>query len=275
MNNNNNNNQLISQSFQDDIHYIIYIGLIVTYSIRQIIQVNYNTLFCFLLLIAFLYGLIILKPNPIQLTNSPNQIMEYSFLIIFLMIASYYITHNYLDFWKLDHFSNDTNERKNESKETSIPTNTDVSVPPPLITNNNNNNMNNESQSGLNELENLNQLLTNASSSVDEELDEGDEMYESVNKVRNDLYNQQNALKDIAALLSPNQESFIDIKKTLDHGLQSLDPKQLENMTSDTKKLIETQSDLLKTVKQLVPIIQNGKEMVEQFKSMFGELKTK
>jgi hypothetical protein len=63
---------------------------------------------------------------------------------------------------------------------------------------------------------------------------------------------------------------MVDVNKTIMSSISSLTPTQIESMTSDTKELIQTQKSLLETVKQLAPVVSQGREMLETFKGYFG-----
>jgi len=47
----------------------------------------------------------------------------------------------------------------------------------------------------------------------------------------------------------------------------------LKSMSEDTKDLINTQKELLKTVQDLAPVLTEGKQMLESFKGYFGDSK--
>jgi hypothetical protein len=66
-------------------------------------------------------------------------------------------------------------------------------------------------------------------------------------------------------------EPFIDVGKTFLEAYRSLSPKQIENMTSDTKELIDTQKALLQTIQSLAPIVTEGRQMLQSFQSTFGD----
>jgi len=63
----------------------------------------------------------------------------------------------------------------------------------------------------------------------------------------------------------------IDMNKTIKDALTNFDPKTLKNMTKDTAKLIKEQSELMKTISQMQPIIEKGMGMLDKFQ---GEGKT-
>ena len=57
----------------------------------------------------------------------------------------------------------------------------------------------------------------------------------------------------------------IDMKSTIQNALQNFDPKTLENMTNDTKKLIKSQSELMSTIEKMEPVISKGMSLLDQF----------
>lgn len=69
---------------------------------------------------------------------------------------------------------------------------------------------------------------------------------------------------------STSSTPMVDLNKTIMSSISSLTPTQIESMTSDTKELIQTQKSLLETVKQLAPVVSQGREMLETFKGYFG-----
>jgi Ca2+/Na+ antiporter len=68
-----------------------------------------------------------------------------------------------------------------------------------------------------------------------------------------------------------DKDSFIDVGKTFLQAYKSLTPGQIETMTTDTKELIDTQKNLLETIKTLAPIVTEGKKMLDTFKDYFGD----
>jgi hypothetical protein len=64
--------------------------------------------------------------------------------------------------------------------------------------------------------------------------------------------------------------SHIDIGTTLMNTLNSLKPDQVKAMTEDTKKLMETQKNLMGMLTSMKPMIQDGKQLMETFGQMFG-----
>jgi hypothetical protein len=64
--------------------------------------------------------------------------------------------------------------------------------------------------------------------------------------------------------------SHIDIGTTLMNTLNSLKPDQVKAMTEDTRKLMETQKNLMGMLTTMKPMIQDGKQLMETFGQMFG-----
>ncbi len=63
----------------------------------------------------------------------------------------------------------------------------------------------------------------------------------------------------------------IDVNTTIKDALTNFDPQTLKNMTKDTTKLIKEQSELMKTISQMQPIIEKGMGLLDKFQ---GEGKT-
>lgn len=64
--------------------------------------------------------------------------------------------------------------------------------------------------------------------------------------------------------------SHIDIGTTLMNTLNSLKPDQVKAMTDDTRKLMETQKNLMGMLTTMKPMIQDGKQLMETFGQMFS-----
>jgi len=63
----------------------------------------------------------------------------------------------------------------------------------------------------------------------------------------------------------------IDAGSTLMKAIQGLDPEQINAMTKDTQKLIETQKSLMGMLGSMKPMMNDGKELMETFQQMFGK----
>jgi hypothetical protein len=62
----------------------------------------------------------------------------------------------------------------------------------------------------------------------------------------------------------------IDSGSTLLKAMESFKPEQISSMTEDTKKLIETQKNLMGMLSTMRPILQDGKQLLDTFSGMFG-----
>lgn len=60
----------------------------------------------------------------------------------------------------------------------------------------------------------------------------------------------------------------IDIGKTFRNAYANLNPKQIENMTKDTKELVKTQSNLISTLKNLEPVVTQGISLLDKFQGV-------
>ncbi len=62
----------------------------------------------------------------------------------------------------------------------------------------------------------------------------------------------------------------IDQGNTVMNALNALKPDQIKAMTEDTRKLIETQKNLMSMLGTMKPMLQDGKQMMANFQEMFG-----
>jgi hypothetical protein len=65
--------------------------------------------------------------------------------------------------------------------------------------------------------------------------------------------------------------SYIDAGSTILSAIQNLKPDQLQNMTDDTRKLLDTQKSLLGMLETMKPMIQDGSQLLQSFNTMFGK----
>ena len=61
-------------------------------------------------------------------------------------------------------------------------------------------------------------------------------------------------------------DNFIDYNETMRNNLKNLDVKNIEKMTNETKDLLNTQKELMKTMAEMTPLLKKGMGMVEMFK---------
>jgi hypothetical protein len=62
----------------------------------------------------------------------------------------------------------------------------------------------------------------------------------------------------------------IDAGTTLMKAMSTLNPEQISSMTQDTKSLIETQQNLMGMLKNMQPILQDGRKLLDSFSGIFG-----
>jgi hypothetical protein len=62
----------------------------------------------------------------------------------------------------------------------------------------------------------------------------------------------------------------IDAGTTVMNAINSLKPDQIKAMTSDTKQLIDTQKSLMSMLQTFQPMVQEGKQMMDTFQTMFS-----
>lgn len=64
----------------------------------------------------------------------------------------------------------------------------------------------------------------------------------------------------------------IDQGTTVMNALNALKPDQIKAMTDDTRKLIDTQKNLMSMLGTMKPMLQDGKQMMQNFQEMFGPM---
>jgi len=67
--------------------------------------------------------------------------------------------------------------------------------------------------------------------------------------------------------------AHIDVGTTLMNALNALKPDQIKQMTEDSRKLMETQKSLMGMLGTMKPMVQDGKQLIETFQEMFGNMK--
>ncbi len=68
-----------------------------------------------------------------------------------------------------------------------------------------------------------------------------------------------------------NQENYVDAGTTFINAYKSLDKKAISGMTNDTKELINTQKNLMDTLKTLGPVVTEGKKVLDTFTNYFDK----
>lgn len=70
-------------------------------------------------------------------------------------------------------------------------------------------------------------------------------------------------------------ESFVNNKETLSDLYNSLDSDSAKGLNADTKELLETQKNLMNTIKQMGPVLSQGRDIMSTFDKYFGKTKGK
>lgn len=63
----------------------------------------------------------------------------------------------------------------------------------------------------------------------------------------------------------------IDQGTTLMTAIGSLKPQQIQAMTEDTRKLLDTQKNLMSMLATMKPMLNDGKQLMDTFQNMFGD----
>ena len=63
----------------------------------------------------------------------------------------------------------------------------------------------------------------------------------------------------------------IDAGSTILSAIQNLKPNQIQSMTDDTRKLLDTQKSLLGMLENMKPMIADGSQLLSSFNTMFGK----
>lgn len=64
--------------------------------------------------------------------------------------------------------------------------------------------------------------------------------------------------------------NYIDVGTTIMRSLSALKPDQINQMTSDTKTLLETQKSLMTMLNTMKPMLMDGQQLLSSFSGMFG-----
>lgn len=63
---------------------------------------------------------------------------------------------------------------------------------------------------------------------------------------------------------------FLDSGSTLMKAMSSLQPEQINSMTSDTQELLKTQQNLMGMLQSMQPILKDGRKLLDTFSGIFG-----
>ena len=83
--------------------------------------------------------------------------------------------------------------------------------------------------------------------------------------------------KDVNKMLKkqkfPKGKYTFDAKKSYNSTYKSMSPLQVNGLKKDTKDLLTTQTQLMSTLKEMGPVLQQGKSIIGAFDSFFGDKK--
>jgi hypothetical protein len=86
-----------------------------------------------------------------------------------------------------------------------------------------------------------------------------------------EIQSATNQLFKVGKMPSENTDGpKLDAGSTLMKAMESFKPEQINSMTDDTKKLLETQKSLMGMLTQMRPVLADGKELLQTFSGMFG-----
>ena len=86
-----------------------------------------------------------------------------------------------------------------------------------------------------------------------------------------EIQSATNQLFKVGKMPSENVDGpKLDAGSTLMKAMESFKPEQINSMTDDTKKLLETQKSLMGMLTQMRPVLADGKELLQTFSGMFG-----
>lgn len=85
--------------------------------------------------------------------------------------------------------------------------------------------------------------------------------------------NEEKEKKDEAPKPAPPKTSdpHVDIGTTILHAYRNLSPEQISGMRRDTKELMELQKELMGSLGEMKPAIEQGAELLRTFSTFFGK----
>jgi hypothetical protein len=90
-------------------------------------------------------------------------------------------------------------------------------------------------------------------------------------KQKEEFQSATGGLFKLGEMPSENKDGpHLDAGQTLVAAMKSLDPKTVNEMTSGTKQLLETQQNLMGMLKSMTPVLAEGRELLNTFSGMFG-----
>lgn len=77
--------------------------------------------------------------------------------------------------------------------------------------------------------------------------------------------------KDVAPEPTGKSTPHVDLGTTILHAYRNLTPEQIGGMKRDTKELMELQKELMGTLAEMKPAIEQGAELLGTFSQFFGK----
>ena len=65
---------------------------------------------------------------------------------------------------------------------------------------------------------------------------------------------------------------FVDVASTMTKAMSSLQPDQIAAMTQESQSLLDTQKNLMNMLQSMRPVLQDGRQLLDTFGSIFGGL---
>ena len=69
---------------------------------------------------------------------------------------------------------------------------------------------------------------------------------------------------------SEKADPHVDLGTTIMHAYRNLSPEQISGMRKDTKELMDLQKELMGTLSEMKPAIEQGSQMLASFQTFFG-----
>lgn len=77
--------------------------------------------------------------------------------------------------------------------------------------------------------------------------------------------------KDPAPAPPKTDDPHVDIGTTILHAYRNLSPEQIGGMRKDTRELLELQKELMGSLSEMKPAIEQGAELLKTFSTFFGD----
>jgi len=104
-----------------------------------------------------------------------------------------------------------------------------------------------------------------------ESAEDEDEVDDKVDDKVEEKVKEDKVAKKEVSKKSTSGDVSLDLGETLRDAYAKLTPEQLTSMTNETKELMKTQTQLMKTLEGLTPIVENGMSIIQKFNGKDGE----